>query len=531
MSFYAIFPAMNTASSPISETIDPFAIIQVKDQIIQKQNQLLDALQGKIILLEEQLAWFKKQIFGQKSERIVANLDSQPLLPELVIADPQAHEPEKENISYERNKVQKNKGSDTISFPDDLPVKRVELDIPESEKFCPESGEPLVCIGHDVSRKLGRSPEQFFIVEYVRPKYASKACPEYGVLSSALPDAVISRCPADESLLSYILTSKYADHLPLYRLVEILQRSQVKISRQTLSKWVITLGTALTPLHEAMKERVLKSGVIFADETPIDLQVQGKSRCQQAYLWIYAGGGGGDPPYRFFEFCLNRNHDHPMKTLKGYQGVLHSDKYGVYEKLAKTDGIIWCPCMAHVRRKFVEAEGGDPELRRHVLRWIKHLFMLERVAWSRDTDERLRIRRELEKPIVTKMTAAIKNRLLSGGLLPKSNFTKALNYYMGLAPYLPNYINHPDARLDNNVAERGLRPLTIGRKNWLFVGSEDSGRSAATILSLVQTCRNLGINPQEYLEDVLRRIMGHPVKKIDQLLPDNWLAAKQNSPA
>ena len=515
---------MNIDSAPISETTDYPAVIQQKDQLIA-------TFKEEISILKEQLAWFKKQIFGQKSERIVADLATQPLLPEIAAADSHAKEPEKEKISYERIKRPRNCGGDTISFPDDLPVKRVELDIPESEKICPESGEPLVCIGHDISRKLGRSPEQFFIVEYVRPKYASKACPEYGVLSSALPDAVISRCPADESLLSYILTSKYADHLPLYRLVEILQRSKVKISRQTLSKWVITLGTALTPLHEAMKERVLKSGVVFADETPIDLQVQGKSRCQQAYLWIYAGGGGGDPPYRFFEFCLNRNHDHPMKTLKGYKGVLHSDKYGAYEKLAKNDDIIWCPCMAHVRRKFVEAEGGDPDLRRRILRRIRHLFMLERVAWSRNAEERLRIRRELEKPILDRITNMVKERIMSGGLLPKSNFAKALNYYMGLAPYLPNYINHPDARLDNNVAERGLRPLTIGRKNWLFVGSQDSGRSAATILSLVQTCRNLGINPQEYLEDVLRRIMSHPAKQIDQLLPDNWLTEKQNSPA
>lgn len=508
-------PGMLTALSNTSQTADLPAIIQQKDQMI-------DTLKGEVFILKEQLAWLKKQVFGQKRD-LFSDLSMQPLLPEIVATAPQIKEPEKEKISYERNKARKNKGVDTISFPDDLPVKRVELDIPESEKVCPETGNPLVCIGHDVSRKLGRTPEQFFIMEYVRPKYASKACPEYGVLSPMLPDAVISRCPADESLLSYILTSKYADHLPLYRITEILQRSNVKISRQTLSKWVITLGTALTPLHEAMKAQVLSSGVIFADETPIDLQVQGKSRCQQAYIWIYAGGGGGDPPYRFFEFCLNRNHDHPMKTLKDYKGVLHSDKYGVYEKLAKQDGIIWCPCMAHVRRKFVEAEGGDPELRRHILRWIKHLFMLERVAWSRSAEERLRIRLELEKPILDKMTAKVKERLLKGGLLPKSNFAKALSYYMGLAPYLTNYINHPDARLDNNVAERGLRPLTIGRKNWLFVGSEDSGRSAATILSLVQTCRNLGINPQEYLEDVLRRIMSHPAKQIDQLLPDKWI--------
>ena len=518
MLFHAIMPVMNPDASPATEAVDYPAIIRGKDQRIA-------TLEGELLLLKEQLAWLKRQIFGQKSERIVADLQTQPLFPELAAPVPQP-ELKKEKIDYERNKPRKNKGIDTISFPDDLPVRRVELDIPESEKVCPQSGEPLVCIGHDISRKLGRTPEQFFIVEYARPKYASKAFPEQGVQSATLPDAVIARCPADESLLAYILTSKYADHLPLYRQVEILQRSQIKISRQTLSKWVITLGRALAPLHEAMMARVLASGVVFADETPIDLQVQGKSRCQQAYLWIYAGGNGGDPPYRVFDFCLNRNHDHPLKILKEYQGLLHSDKYGVYEKLAKIDGIIWCPCMAHVRRKFVEAEGGDPDLRRRILRWIKHLFLLERVAWKRDAKERLRIRRELELPILNRMTAAVKERLLAGGLLPKSNFAKALKYYLGLAPYLANYIDHPEARLDNNVAERGLRPIAIGRKNWLFVGSEDGGRSAATILSLVQTCRNLGIDPQEYLEDVLRRIMSHPAKQIDQLLPDTWRAAR-----
>jgi hypothetical protein len=246
-------------------------------------------------------------------------------------------------------------------------------------------------------------------------------------------------------------------------------------------------------------------------------------------MWTYVGGGGGDPPYRFFEFSLNRNHDHALKTLKNYKGILHSDKYGVYEKLAKIEGIIWCPCMAHVRRKFVEAEGGDPELRRRILRKIRHLFLLERVAWARSAEERLRILQQIEKPVLEQLTQMVKDRILAGGLLPNSNFAKALHYYQGLAPYLPNYLSHPDASLDNNVAERGIRPLTIGRKNWLFVGSEDGGKASATILSLVQTCRNLGINPQEYIEDVLRRIMGYPAKQIHTLLPDNWLAARQNA--
>ena len=267
------------------------------------------------------------------------------------------------------------------------------------------------------------------------------------------------------------------------------------------------------------------------DESPINLQRPGKGRCKKAYMWVYAGGGGGDPPYRFFEFCTSRSHAHVEQTLQEYQGVLHSDKYAAYEKLAKREDIQWCPCMAHVRRKFVEAEGGDPELRRHVLRKIRHLFMLERVAWARKAEERLRIRQQIEKPVLESLTAIVKERILVGGLLPKSKFCQALNYYLDLAPHFANYLNHPDARLDNNVAERAIRPLTIGRKNWMFVGSENGGQSAATILSLIQTCRHLGINPQQYLEDVLRRIMGHPARRIEELLPDRWLAARQKDAA
>jgi len=503
----------------IGQTPDLPALLQQKDQKIR-------SLEAELLTVKEQIAWLQKQIFGVKSERLI-DLHDQPLLPGLGSEEQDAdEEPEQEVLTFKRRKNKKNRGKDTISYPDDLPVKRIELDVDADKKICPETGSPLVKIGSEVSRKLARKPEQFYIVEYVRPKYASKAVPELGVTVASLPDAIINRCPADESLLAYILSAKFTDHLPLYRLVEILKRADVRISRQTLSKWVLTLGEALSPLYEAMRAEVLAHSAIFVDETPIRLQVRGKSRCQQAYMWVYVGGGGGDPPYRFFEFQINRNHEHPLKALKDYQGSLHTDKYGAYEKLAKFEKISWCPCMAHVRRKFVEAENGDPELRRRILRKIRYLFMLERVAWARSAEERLRIRQEIEQPILQALAEMIKGRILQGGLLPKSNFSKALNYFQGLADYLPNYLTDPNARLDNNVAERAIRPLTIGRKNWLFVGSEDGGRATATIMSLVQTCRNLDINPQIYLEDVLRRIMGHPAKQIHELLPDRWQQAR-----
>ena len=501
------------------------------DDLLRQKDADIAALQAQVSLLSEQLAWMQKQLFGRRSERIVGNPDSQTLPLDFgdQIAPPA---PEKtQEICYTRRKPARNRGADTLSYPDDLPVKRVELDVAAHEKICPQTGEPLVCIGEETSRKLARKAEQFYIIEYVRPKYASRNHPDLGVRTACLPEAVIERCAADESLLAYVLNAKFADHLPLNRLVEILGRSQIRISRQTLSKWVLALGEGLSPLYEAMKSRILQSGVVFADESPIRLQEKGKGRCKQAYMWVYAGGGGGDPPYRFFEFHRNRNHAHPEKTLKEFKGVLHSDKYGAYEKLAQREDIQWCPCMAHVRRKFVEAESGDPELRGLILRKIRYLFLLERVAWARNPKERLRIRQELEKPILEELTQIIKERVLAGGILPKSKFHQALNYYLSLAPHFENYLHHPDARLDNNVAERAIRPLTIGRKNWLFVGSENGGKASAVLLSLVQSCRNLGINPQTYLEDVLRRIMGHPARQIDELLPDRWLAAKHKDAA
>jgi transposase len=506
--------------------------------MVQQQARMIEALEAQVALqkeqlalLKEQLAWFQKQVFGAKSERIVADLGQQslPFAEAEVAAAPVAETTEE--VHYQRRQAVKNRGADTISFPEDLPVERKILDLPEGEKICSETGEPLVRIGEEVTRKLARKAEQFFIIEYVRPKYASRKNPDQGVLTAALPDSIIDRCPADESLLASILTAKFADHLPLYRQAQMLRRSDVRISRQTLSKWVLSLGAGLAPLYEAMKARVLESGVVFVDESPISLQTPGKGHCKKAYMWVYAGGGGGDPPYRFFEFRTSRSHAHVEQTLRGYQGVLHSDKYAAYEKLAKREDILWCPCMAHVRRKFVEAEGGDPGLRRRILRKIRHLFMLERVAWARNPEERLRIRREIEQPVLESLTALVKERRLTGGLLPKSKFSQALNYYLDLALHFANYLNHPDARLDNNVAERAIRPLTIGRKNWMFVGSETGGQASATILSLIQTCRNLDINPQEYLEDILRRIMSHPARQIEELLPDRWLAARQKNAA
>lgn len=178
--------------------------------------------------------------------------------------------------------------------------------------------------------------------------------------------------------------------------------------------------------------------------------------------------------------------------------------------------------MAHVRRYFIEVQAGDQEFKNWVLRKIRYLYMFERVAKARCAKERLRIREKKEKPILKELIEKVKKKLLEGSHLPKSKYTKALKYFVGLTDHISNYLRYEEAHIDNNVAERAVRPLTIGRKNWLFVGNEKGGKAAATLLSLIQTCRHLKINPRDYIEDVMRRVMDHPANKLEEFLPDEW---------
>lgn len=319
-----------------------------------------------------------------------------------------------------------------------------------------------------------------------------------------------------------------ADHLPLYRVAEIFKREGIMISRKLLSQWVVRSAMALKPLYNEMLKRVLASKNIFIDETPVKLWEAVK--CKQAYMWVVVGGCEANPAYRIYEFKENRCHDNVLDILKDYRGGLHSDKYAAYQKLAERKIITWFPCFSHIRRKFFEAEAGDAILRKWVLRKIRYLFMLERVAWARSPEERLRIRQEKEVPIIDELIDKIKAKLVDGKILPKSKLKEAIGYFCGLIPYLKNYTKDAFGRLDNNVAERAVRPLAIGRKNWLFFGSPDGGEAGAILFSLVQTCRGLSINPREYLEDVMRRIMGHNSQKLYELLPDEWLKSRNQKP-
>ena len=506
---------MKTTENPILK------LLQEKTETLEAENK---KLREESVLLKEQLDWLIRQIFGKKSEKVIEESEPHPTFP--VLDDFFAREKDDDddvvvappNPDKDRKKPKRD-GKNSIKLPSDIPVKTTLLDLSEEEKICKETGVSLVKIGEEVTRKLAYTPGKYFVKEIIRLKYINPSREELGILCPALPATIFPKCKADDSLLAEVLVKKYVDHLPLYRISEILARDGIGISRKLLSQWVVYCGKALTPLYEEMLKRVLASGNIFVDESPINVQAQGGVK--KGYMWVIVGGNEQKPPYRIYDFREDRCHKNIFEILKDYKGVLHSDKYGAYEALAKTGKIIWDPCYAHIRRYFFEA--GDSEFKNWVLRKIRYLYMFERVAWTRSEEERLKIRQEKEIPIIDELIKKIQEKAYKADFLPKSKIGKAIHYFLGLVPYLKNYIKHPYARLDNNIAERAVRPLAIGRKNWLFFGSTDAGQSSAIIFSLVQTCRGLGINPQEYLEDVFRRLLDHPANKLHELLPDQWL--------
>jgi transposase len=503
-----------TTQPTYEELLTKFITVEQENALLEQGNALLEQENA---LLKQQIEWFRRQLFGAKSERVTPiNKEQLVLFPDL---KPVEQEKVEKVSSHTRRKPHV---GDKIAVPKDIPIEKVIIDLPEEEKVCQLTGQPLVKIGEEVTRKLAHRPGYFFIREFIRPKYASSSKEaENSVRVASLPSFFLNRCYADASLLASIIIWKYVDHLPLYRQEECLAREGVIIPRQTLSNWVLRTAEALRPLYEAMERAVLKSGNTFVDETPIDLLSKGNGSTVQAYMWVLCGGAAA--PYQVYRFFKNRKHENADKLLGDYRGILHSDKYGAYVKLAERKQIIWCPCFAHIRRKFYEAESGDSEFRSWVLRQFRHLFMLERVAWNRSPDERLKIRQEKEIPILNKLIEAIKKKLNEGKLLPKSKLHEAIIYFISLTPYLKNYTQHPEARMDNNTAERAVRPLAIGRKNWLFVGSEEGGEASATLFSLVQTCRALNINPKDYLEDVMNKLADHPANKVHELLPDHWI--------
>jgi hypothetical protein len=336
---------------------------------------------------------------------------------------------------------------------------------------------------------------------------------------------VIDKGLPGPGLVAHVITSKYADHLPLYRQEAMLARHGVDIARSTMCGWMKASADLLAPLVQLMARRIRGSKVIHTDDTPVPVQDPGprprnRGKTKTGRLWVYLGDARH--PYTVFDYTPDRSRDGPAAWLKDYEGYLHADAFGGYDGIYATQAIIELACWAHARRKFYDARTSDPARAHHVLAVIRLLYDVERDATSGglDADERLALRQQRSRPLLDQLHAWLLDE--KNAVLPKSPMGGAINYALNNWDALLRYTTDGDLAIDNNAAERAIRPLTVGRKNYLFLGSDTGGRTAATLYSLTATAKRHNLDPFVYLRDVLASIGATPLSQLDQFLPDRW---------
>lgn len=495
-------------------------VVEQRNCAVQERDEIAE----KLAEAERHLAWLKRQMFGQTSERFVDPDPNQPEL-ELNLEPPTGEKADETTVpEHKRKKKRRSTGVDSLKWADDVPVEEDVVDVPEEDRRCARTGDALEIIGEDVVDRLARRPGSCYVKRTRYLKRANPKDPKSGMVRALAKPSILPGGKFDESLLAWIIVEKFGFYQPLYRIAEKLKLEGVQVSRQTLSKVVLTIGEKLQPLYEEMRRKTLANRCLHVDETPIKLQQKGK--CKQCYVWLYLAADPNAPPYHIYEFCDDRSQKHARKFLSAFNGTIHADAWSGYVAMDAEHKLKWSACWAHARRKFENAEDGDSELRTFVMRRMQLLFLLERRAWSRATPElRMKTRTLLAKPLVEDLFERVGE--YRAKLMPKSAMGGACDYLLRYRKNFERYLDDPDLRMDNNPAERGLRKLVLGRKNFIFVGSPKAGHSMAGLLSLVQTCRAAEVNPFDYLEDVMRRILDHNSQQLHELLPDQWAAARK----
>ena len=427
---------------------------------------------------------------------------------------------------HERDESGSRPGHGRQSLPEHLPRERVEYDLAEADKPCPCCGGPRVCIGEQVSEQLDYRPASFFVVQHARKAYACRSCdgPSERRFTTAGP-AVLGPIPKGlpgPGLLAHLLTCKYADHLPLHRQVGIVARSGVRLSRSTLCDWMASAATLLGPLVALMRARLLLSRVIHSDDTSVPFLERGRDKAREGHLWVYIGDR--DHPYLVFDFTDHYRRDGPEQFLKGYTGYLQADALAQYEGLFRAGGVVHVACNAHARRRFVEAQASAPAEAEEALKYIRKLYKVERDLvglFASDDDAGRQQHRSAQ-------TATVRDEFHTwlveqqAGALPKSPLGEAVGYALSNWAALMRYTEQGYLAIDNNLAERALRQVVVGRANWQFCGSAEGGRTAAALYSVVGTCKHLGIDPFAYLREALPALFGLGESPGESALAD-WL--------
>ena len=498
---------------------DPKTLPEDPELLRQMLIETLDTLEERDRRIEKllhQLEQLRRHRFGQKAERV----DPDQLLlafAELLKDVTKAPEPElpstEEIASYKRKK----KGHGRSPIPDDLPVERIEHALPETERGCKACGTEMAKIGEEVTRQLEYESATMRVIEHVRFKYACKGCEE-DVRLAPLPPQPIAKGLPGPGLLAHVVVSKYADHLPLHRQEAIFRRHGVELKRSTLCDWVASVADLLAPLHAAMKRDLKASKKIHSDDTPVPVLDEQLGRTRTGRLWVYVGDD--EHEQIVFDYTRDRTKAGPVAFLEGYEGYLQADAYAGYDELYADGKVIEVGCMAHARRRFYEARSADASRSHAALAFIKKLYEVEHDVCNRSPDERTRLRHERAGPMLASFKAWLDEQ--AKAVLPKSPMGEAVTYARGQWTALTRYLEDPILDIDNNLAERSLRCVAVGRKNWLFAGSDAGGERAAVLYSLIATCKHHGVDPFAYLRDVLTRLPGWGDGPLEPLMPRPW---------
>jgi transposase len=408
-------------------------------------------------------------------------------------------------------------------LPAHLPrIEKIIACAPE-QCVCGNCGKENSVIGYEKSEQLDVKPAEYFVVVTMREKRACKACEEQGVECAPVPVRIIEKSLASDRVVIDTVVSKYADHLPLYRQSAILHRETgIDLSRATLDGWVMRVGELLQPITVAMGQELLSGSYIQADETTVGVQMHdGRGKNHQAYLWQYSRPGG---PV-VFDFRMGREREGPKRFLGNFEGILQSDGYGAYDQIGG-EGIVHAACWAHARRKFFDAVKLNPKDQTsiQIVAQMNELFSID--AEARDEAlsqvDRHLLRLEKSKPLLEQIKTAIE--AARAAALPKSALAKACNYTLTLWSRLSRFLEYPELELSNNWVENSMRPVALGRKNWIHLGSKEAGPRVAAIVSIVETCRRLSLPIRDYLGSVLPGLADFPINRVAELTPSAWAA-------
>jgi transposase len=471
----------------------------------------------------EELAWYKRWVHGRRRERVVegeGQLHLFDLSPDSK-AEPEDDdsEPSQQVAAHSRRKPKRELDLSG------LPHFRHEHELSPAERVCDGCGREKDRIGENSTKLLEYVPSKLEVHEHVRGKYACRYCKD-GVSCKPPPERPIARGIAGPGLISQVIVGKFGDHLPLYRLEDIFVRHGIHLARSTLCDWVAAAADLLEPFYELQRKLVVQCPVMWTDDTEVTVLVGGEDGSRKGRFWTYVGND--EHPYSVYDFSLSRSRDGPQQFLEDYRGYLHADAYSGYDAiyLGSDNRILEVACWAHTRRKFFDATKNYPRQAHQVLEWIRQLYDQEDRTREMLPASRCELRQAEAEPVLDKLEAYLAE--LAGTALPKSALAKAVRYARNQWVALRRYTQDGRLTIDNNTAERTLRHQAVGRKNWLFLGSEKAGPRAAVLYTILAGAKRHRIEPWSYLRELLLRVHAND-PKLDEMLPDRWATTHPES--